>query len=95
MDATYRRASTEIDGKNKFDAASMRVDEHGSITGTCVGSKETDRYLVRVRVSVASERDARRSADWRVSVRGIVDRGDVRLSRRDEAPVRTAQDDAW
>ena len=35
----------------------MRVDEHGSITGTCVGSKETDRYLVRVRVSVASERD--------------------------------------
>ena len=29
----------------------MRVDEHGSITGTCVGSKETDRYLVRVRVS--------------------------------------------
>jgi len=57
MDATYRRASTEIDGKNKFDAGSMRVDEHGSITGTCVGSKETDRYLVRVRVSVASERD--------------------------------------
>jgi hypothetical protein len=51
MDATYRRASTEIDGKNKFDAGSMRVDEHGSITGTCVGSKETDRYLVRVRVS--------------------------------------------
>ena len=45
----------KVDDEAKFDASTLAVAEDGAITGTCVGTRETDKYAVRVRVGMTGD----------------------------------------
>ena len=56
-ETVFKRARDEIDAKGKFDPSSLAVDDDGVITGTCAGSRPTDKYKVRVHVREPREDD--------------------------------------